>query len=64
MFDKEKFINTFKEILSDEYDAAPDKASPWQVHDALSFAGKKSLLSVNGISHGQSGLQQRAVFGD
>ena len=58
MFDKEKFINTFKEILSDEYDAAPDKASPWQVHDALSRA-LMNQLSGNWKTSKQAHLQAR-----
>ena len=62
MFDKEKFINTFKEILSEEYDAAPDKASPWQVHDALSRA-LMNQLSGNWKASKQAHLQaKRACY--
>lgn len=58
MFEKEKFINTFKEILTEEYDIAPDKAEAWQVHDALSRA-VMNQISGNWKASKKAHLQTR-----
>lgn len=38
MFSKEIFLTKFKDILADEYDAVPEKATAPQIHDAVSKA--------------------------
>ena len=43
MFDKEKFLTDLKSLLEDEYDTTPDKATPHQLHNAVSKAVMNSI---------------------
>ena len=44
MFDKKKFLTEFKSLLEEEYDVTPDKATPPQLHDAVSRAVMTAIM--------------------
>ena len=44
MFDKEKFLTGLKALLEEEYDTTPDKATPPQLHNAVSRAVMTAIM--------------------